>query len=934
MKPKKNNLKNLIIIGTICYVFLIFFCVHLCAYQAYYPFASFIELISVTFKGIQAHPFQLIHFPDGVFSYILGLSLIYGLAIFYMIADSQRNRHISENIANGSSQWNHNEAKYNKTYSAPYEKKTYDGETNMIMTHTIRLNMDTRKTRRNCNVVIIGGSGSGKSRFFVKPNLCEMPLNCNFVVTDPSGEMIQSTGKMLSDAGFKIKSFNLVNMQASNCYNPLKYIKTEDDIIVLVDCILKNTTDPNAKGGDAFWEKSQQMMLNSFVGALWKYGGEKNPNDPNDTSGTLTFNGKKLPKTLLSIMELIRGCTIDENDKKSTQEMNATDAAFNQLRIDIKEKFGKDTDFCLKQYDGFKMGAGKTLKSILISAIARLSAFDVEGLRRLTCSDNIDLDKIGDEKTALFIILPTAQGTFNFVASMMYSQLFQSLYYHAEKECLGNYVVYDSAGEVVKVFEIPHYEEEYFDENINAEEIELSETIVKKSIFSIFNFKKKNKEKQKTLSDEEKMNEDVDNNYDEKAINEKIDDGMKNLTSTQLINKQEGIKLAEQSAKQFISDAKNAKVFKKGSKYITKVGDEIVGWYGSESIAWKHLNRLKNCTYGKLGLRLPFHVRFLMDEFANIGEIPDFTQKLSTMRKYEISCTIILQSISQIKKMYEKDWGVILGNCDSLLFLGCPEYDTQEYISKRLGKTTVKIRNSSVSKGSKGSHSLSFNLTARDLLTPDEVGLLSDSECIYFLRGEHPFRVPKYKYEKHPNYKYTADADFNNTYQFRPPAISNEDKEILYENSSLPLTNNTNDSYSDSKKMSLSKAKHNSEINKYMSSSEQNEQDFVNNYYNSKNNSSNDIVEPTFSNSSKFNKNSSNLSDKDLQQNEIKDEKNSEDFMNELTKKDKEEDIFSEALILTESIALNHFYDNDDESDMDIDDNLFESSVVCNTTSN
>lgn len=958
MKPKKQNLKFIIGICTLIYAALMLFCLHYSAYKALFPKGTFMELFDVTLTGIQSHPLSLVHAPTGFATTAIFITLAYGLAIFYLIADSQRNKHIREDIANGSAKWNVEEDKYNKVYSSPPAKKEYNGETNMIMTHTIRLNMDTRKTRRNCNMVVIGGSGSGKSRFLVKPNLCEMPLNCSFVVTDPSGEMIQSTGKMLSDAGYKIKCFNLVNMQASNCYNPLKYIKTEDDIIVLVDCILKNTSDPNKTGGDDFWEKAQQMMLNAFIGALWKYGGKKDPNDPDDRHGTFTFNGNNnVPQTLLSVMDLMRCCTVEENPKAgSTTKTNPTDEAFNKLRVDLKEKFGLDNDFCLKQYDGFKMGAGKTLKSILISAIARLSAFDVEGLRRLTCTDNIELDKIGDEKTALFIILPTAQGTFNFVSSMMYSQLFQSLYYHAEKECLGNYVVYDSSGEAVKIFPIPHFEEEYVDNDAEAEEIELDEVVItkKSKAKKLAKNALKNKNKAIQMSEEDQMNASVEENYNEDAINEKVKDSLSALNATSAQLKEQGIAEAKKAANDFISAAKKVKVLKKGSKYITKVDDEIIGWYGSEKFARTHAERLKNCTVKALGLRLPFHVRLMMDEFANIGEIPDFTQKLSTMRKYEISCTIILQSLSQIKKMYEKDWGTILGNCDSLLFLGCPEYETQEYISKRLGKATVKVRNTSVSKGSKGGHSLSYNLTARDLMTPEEVGLMGDQECLYFLRGIDPFRVPKFKYETHPNYQYTGDASFDNIYNFRPPALSQEEKDIISDSSQMiyspTLATNTSTTPPLARKTSLASSSDDNYVNTFNNQNQSSSgfnvgpatsanvvesanisgSDIINNKSERRSNSTN-----TVHNTSRISKSYSSLShnsDPSFYQREdekriamINGSTNDKQESEKVFKEMNEHEIFSSAIALQESLVLNTFFDDDDDDDI-IEENLFTSS--------
>jgi hypothetical protein len=332
---------------------------------------------------------------------------------------------------------------------------------NMILAQEIRLSMNTRQTRRNLNILVIGGSGSGKTRFFVKPNLCEMPLNTSFVITDPSGELIIESGHLLEAHGYKVKIFNLVNMKQT--YHPLSYLHEENDVIMLVDCILQNTTDPNKTGGDDFWEKAQALMLRAFTALLWKHGKELH-----------------LPYSISTFLDLMRGCQISEDEStKSSKQMCRTDMLFEAIKTQgwyfdtkgefhlgydkvkdddsIKEKYPRcGEDLCTRYYDGFKQGAGKTLKSILISAIARLSTLESDDVKNLFAQDDIELDKIGDEKTALFITLPQDHDSFNFIAAMMYTQLFQALYYHAENECKGNYMICDGVGEVTKVFPIPH----------------------------------------------------------------------------------------------------------------------------------------------------------------------------------------------------------------------------------------------------------------------------------------------------------------------------------------------------------------------------------------------------------------------------------------------------------------------------------------------
>ena len=397
------------------------------------------------------------------------------------------------------------------------------------------------------------------------PNLLQ--ANCSFVVTDPSGELLESTGKFLEDQGYKIKVFNLVEMQHSNCYNPFNYIRDDLGVLMMINCLIKNTNPTGADKGDPFWEKSETALLQALCFYLIKY---RPKNEQNFTS----------------VMKLLRAAEVNENDPSQKSVLD-------RIFEDVEKK--DPNSIALKQYQTFKMGAGKTLKSILISTSVRLTVFNMWQIENLTGTDDIDLGSIGDEKTALFVIIPAADDTFNFLVSMMYSQLFETLYYHAETECEGK--------------------------------------------------------------------------------------------------------------------------------------------------------------------RLPYHVRFLLDEFANIGTIPDFEKKLATMRKYEISCTIILQNLAQLKTMYKDNWGSITGNCDSFLFLGGKEYDTLEAISKELGDATIIVRNNSRSFGKSGSSSQSFNKTARKLMTPDELSRMPNSDCILMIRGLKPFYGKKYDYPKHPNYKYTGDAN-------------------------------------------------------------------------------------------------------------------------------------------------------------------------------
>ena len=447
----------------------------------------------------------------------------------------------------------------------------HKGTKNMILSQEVVLSMDTRKTLRNNNILVIGGSGTGKSRFMIKPNMLQ--ANSSFVITDPSGELLESMGSFLKEKGYDIRVFNLVQMDHSNCYNPFHYIRNEEGVLTMINALIKNTTPKGSSSNDPFWEKAETALLQAICFYLMA---ECNPDDQN-------FN---------SVMKLLRCVEAGEGAEEQ-------DSVLDVLMNDLREK--DPEHIALQSYAVFKSaGGGKTAQSILISCQTRLQVFNLSVIKNLTNTDNIDLKSVGDRPTALFCITPVVDTTFNFLVALLYTQLFDALYFHAETECN----------------EIYHQ-----------------------------------------------------------------------------------------------------------------------------------------------GLRLPVHVRFLLDEFANIGTIPEFSQKLATMRKYEISCTIVIQALSQLKAMYKDDWEVLIGNCDTHLFLGGSDATTLEYVSKKLGKETIRAENSSRSYGRQGSSSVSFNKTGRELMQTDEIARMDNLNCIVFIRGVLPFFTKKYDYPKHPNYKFTGDAD-------------------------------------------------------------------------------------------------------------------------------------------------------------------------------
>ncbi|MHA6059269.1 VirD4-like conjugal transfer protein, CD1115 family [Enterococcus sp. AZ172] len=494
------------------------------------------------------------------------VAISYVLFILYKTFDEKNTR---PNEEYGSARW----GKYSDIRAFLDKKKDF----NILLTKSESLSLSGRMkiTRndnfnRNKNVVVVGGAGSGKTRFYVKPNL--MQMHSSYVVSDSKGLLLAETGKMFEEAGYQIKIFDLINRRDTHQYNPFQYIQTEDDILKIVNNLIKNTTNPDKKGGDDFWEKAETALLMAIFSYLIQ---EVTAED----------------RTLGNVIELVRLADIEEDVPGYVSPL---DILFNELEQ-------KDpTNFAVSQYKIFKLSGDKTTKSILVSLGVRLSPFDIPSIKELVSQDTLELDTVGDVKTILYILLPDTDTSFNFLASMMYQQLFDMLVYKA------------------------------------------------------------------------------DNVY-------------------------------------------------KG--------------------------------------RLPCHVRCILDEFANIGQIPDFEKVISVIRSREISTNVILQNISQLKTLYKDTWETIIGTSDVFLYLGGMEQSTHEYISKLLGKQTIEQRNTSVTKGSNGSFSENFQKLGRNLMDPDEVASLKGQECILKIRGVHPFLSKKYDIVKHKNYKKLGDVTDSYMYQ-------------------------------------------------------------------------------------------------------------------------------------------------------------------------
>ena len=474
-----------------------------------------------------------------------------------------------KNTEYGSARWGTHED------IAPYIDA--DARNNVILTQTEKLTMNNRpkdpKTARNKNVLVIGGSGSGKTRFWLKPNLMQCNSKtypCSFVVTDPKGSVVVECGKMLRRFGYRIKIFNTINFKKSMHYNPFAYIHSEKDILKLVTCLISNTKG-DGKTGDEFWQKAETLLYCALIGYIH-------------------YEAPVEEQNFATLIEMLNSMEVREDDEEFE---NAVDLMFKEL---AKEK---PDHFAVRQYAKYRLAAGKTLKSILVSCGARLAPFDIEELREVTAYDELELDTLGDRKTALFLIMSDTDASFNFLISMIYSQLFNLL-------C------------------------------------------------------------------------------------EKADD-----------------------------------------------------------------------VYGG---RLPVHVRCLIDEAANIGQIPQLEKLIATIRSREISACLILQAQSQLKALYKDNADTIIGNMDSRLFLGGSEPTTLKELSTALGKETIDTFNTGESRGRETSHSLNYQKLGKELASVDELAVLDGGKCILQLRGVRPFLSEKYDITKHPNYKYLSDADRRNTF--------------------------------------------------------------------------------------------------------------------------------------------------------------------------
>lgn len=630
------------------------------------------NVYQMAFRHMLLHPFDIVPFPFEVVKTGL-LFLFFGAVVVFMYTYKLKlMRHDNRDTIAGDAKWMTDKQleEYNKILTEPFGEKNSDSDNNMILSDKVKLSMNLQKRSGpslNNNAVVIGGSGAGKSFRVIGPNI--MQRNTSFIVTDPSGGLFHKYGAYLEYYGYRVKVFNLDKMELSNHYNPFRYIHSDKDIEVLVTMIITNTTSPDAGKGDQFWEKCETALFCALIAYLYHY-------------------GKPSEQTFSNMMRLIRAANVDENDSSIESPL---DRIFKWVEKEDPESFA------WTQYQTFKLGAGKTLKSILISAAVRLQAFDLEIVRKLTDTDDIHLDNMADEKTALFIIVPTGEKTFNFLAGLMYSQLFTQLYRYCENTSKFSQCVLNSDGEVIKVFHA---------ENKN-------------------DAKRAKDEAQKFLDALKGGRVEADKGMD--VVDEEEHKGGKVTT-------------------------------KKFSFYkILNENNEVVGYRGTEAMAKEALKKMQegevvahSINGTNHGESCPIHVSFLLDEFANTGKIPSFAEKVSTIRKYEISVMIILQSIKQLQNLYKDEWSTITGNCDMLVYLGGgADIDTTKWLVELMGKKTVRAMNESYSKGG---GSTSIQTQGIELYSMSQLRTMPNIKCIVMPRGYNPVFGDMYDTPHHPTW--------------------------------------------------------------------------------------------------------------------------------------------------------------------------------------
>lgn len=676
------------------------------------------------------NPSNYVH-PDQIVL-AFGVAGLVGLVFLAYYFYDRIRLHNDLDVLKGSSRWNNEKELTQKFADIPdaKNKNSVKEGYNVIFSKNFYASLDTRKHKRAMNTLILGASGSGKTRFWLKPNLLQM--NTSYVITDPSGEILASCGEALRRNGYRIKILDVSALTANNgeaeaelhcdSYNPMKYCKQESDIKKLVKAFITNTAETGASKGDQFWDDSMNEFLCACVSFLVTCPTGSNipyAQIPEVTGGLLyepcfanlceltrLANSKWTPDCGIELMD---GVKLGDG-KNNTANASKLAAIFENMRQYEANRQGlSDTPdliekpYALREWENFRIAPEKTSTTVLMVVAVRLGPFNIRQMRDLTSTDTLDLQDFAKQKTALFLKMATNDKTYNFLLSFVYTQLFDILYQFGERQMDGTKMLrLPGNNELVKFYSRSEVNAGIVDEDVkkikNCHIVHNTERPnghgkikQKKKILGLFTT---------TVNAPVTLHDDWYEIYDE---------------DNRLIT----IRPTKQAADKFVSELKNAKV-------VT----------GSNP-------------------RLPIHVRMLIDEFPNIGEIPEYKEKLSTMRKYEISSTTICQTISQLKGMYEKDYEVIDANSPFTIFLGGDENTNNEYISKKIGASTVKTYSQSID-GKKGG-SQSYQIDSRELLKPEELGRMDYNDELVLIYGEQPLLAEKYDYLQHPNYKYTND---------------------------------------------------------------------------------------------------------------------------------------------------------------------------------
>lgn len=688
MIPKKRNNKPLIAAMAVIYVLVALLACHTA--KAMNPLPEETTMTGITSLGghstsktsgslFQALQIALEEMPSAPFaifplrmSYLpsVGLiTLIFVLLVLYSVFRREANDQTMHKNQNGSSEWNTNYKGFAEAYGTSWINKEETEDPNIILSKHLKLGMRIAaiENQRNANLLITGGAGTGKSFRLIKPNI--MQMNSSIMVTDPSGELLECCGKSLIENGVMVKVFSTSDMVHSNCYNPFDYVYDEEGVVdeakvsTLIYLFLKNANGAKEKSSDPFWEKSAKALLSAIAYYM--------------------LENKTVPKDSIGFPQVLQMIQLGKVNEDSASSKSPLDKLMEE-EAKMAAQEGRLSK-AVSNYKTFKLAPPKTANSILITCAVDLQLFDNEKVKNLTRTDfdeptnNLRLDELCDEKTALFINIPQANGTFDFLVAMLYSQVFDALYTKGEKISPNRFMILDQ------------YKEPLL-------------TMIK----------------------------------------------------------------TEEEAHKLVEELQNAIITKRTTKrgaefYQIKCGKKVLREVMSEAYAKRVISHAKHAKVVAQKIRLPFDLRCLMDEFANIGEIPDFPKRLATMRKYGISCAIVLQSITQLKEKYEKNWEGIIGNCDTFIFLGSKEVETCKYVSTLLGKATIVVKNRGRSIGAKGGNaSQNYNHSARALLDEAEISKLDNRKCIVIIRGLQPFYDDKYDFFQHPKFARTGDADPEN----------------------------------------------------------------------------------------------------------------------------------------------------------------------------